>query len=62
MSPIAAATFTDLNLSVTIMVSLSARYRSEDKKPLSWRSLPRKHGKTLFNTLTSLHKTLEKSE
>lgn len=36
--------------------------RSEDKKPLSWRSLPRKHGKTLFNTLTNLHKTLEKSE
>lgn len=36
--------------------------RLEDKKPLSWRSLPRKHGKTLFNTLTNLHKTLEQSE
>uniref|UniRef100_A0A8C6LF44 DENN domain containing 4B n=1 Tax=Nothobranchius furzeri TaxID=105023 RepID=A0A8C6LF44_NOTFU len=36
-------------------------FQSEDKK-LSWRSLPRKHGKTLFNTLTNLHKTLEKSE
>ncbi|KAF7226427.1 DENN domain-containing protein 4B isoform X1 [Nothobranchius furzeri] len=34
-------------------------FQSEDKK-LSWRSLPRKHGKTLFNTLTNLHKTLEK--
>uniref|UniRef100_A0A3P9PJT6 DENN domain containing 4B n=1 Tax=Poecilia reticulata TaxID=8081 RepID=A0A3P9PJT6_POERE len=33
---------------------------SEDKKPLSWRSLPRKHGKTLFSTLTNLHRTLEK--
>lgn len=36
--------------------------RSDEKKPLSWRSLPRKHSKTLFNTLTNLHKTLEKSE
>lgn len=36
--------------------------RLEDKKPLSWRSLPRKHGKTLFNTLSNLHRTLEKSE
>uniref|UniRef100_A0A1A7Y976 DENN/MADD domain containing 4B n=1 Tax=Iconisemion striatum TaxID=60296 RepID=A0A1A7Y976_9TELE len=35
-------------------------FQSEDKKLLSWRSLPRKHGKTLFNTLTNLHKTLEK--
>uniref|UniRef100_A0A8C5E8H9 DENN/MADD domain containing 4B n=1 Tax=Gouania willdenowi TaxID=441366 RepID=A0A8C5E8H9_GOUWI len=32
---------------------------SDDKKPLSWRSLPRKHSKTLFSTLSSLHKTLE---
>ncbi|KAM6910015.1 DENN domain-containing protein 4B [Xenentodon cancila] len=35
-------------------------FQSEDKKPLSWRSLPRKHAKTLFNILTNLHKTLEK--
>ncbi|XP_037532427.1 DENN domain-containing protein 4B [Nematolebias whitei] len=35
-------------------------FQSEEKKPLSWRSLPRKHGKTLFNTLTTLHRTLEK--
>uniref|UniRef100_A0A8C5E4T6 DENN/MADD domain containing 4B n=1 Tax=Gouania willdenowi TaxID=441366 RepID=A0A8C5E4T6_GOUWI len=31
-------------------------------KPLSWRSLPRKHSKTLFSTLSSLHKTLENSQ
>lgn len=35
-------------------------FQSEDKKPLSWKSLPRKQGKMLFNTLTTLHKTLEK--
>lgn len=35
-------------------------FQSEDKKPLSWRSLPRKHGKTLFSTLTNLFRTLEK--
>ncbi|MEQ2280624.1 hypothetical protein AMECASPLE_021839 [Ameca splendens] len=35
-------------------------FQSEDKKPLSWRSLPRKHGKSLFSTLTNLHRTLEK--
>uniref|UniRef100_A0A3Q0R9A1 DENN domain containing 4B n=1 Tax=Amphilophus citrinellus TaxID=61819 RepID=A0A3Q0R9A1_AMPCI len=35
-------------------------FQSDDKKPLTWRSLPRKHGKMLFNTLTNLHKTLEK--
>lgn len=29
---------------------------------MSWRLLPRKHGKTLFITLTNLHRTLEKSE
>uniref|UniRef100_H2N2W8 DENN domain containing 4B n=1 Tax=Oryzias latipes TaxID=8090 RepID=H2N2W8_ORYLA len=32
---------------------------SDDKKLLSWRSLPRKPGKTLFNTLSGLHKTLQ---
>lgn len=36
--------------------------RSEDKKPLSWRSLPRKPAKSLFSSLSSLHHTLEKSE
>ncbi|KAJ0066412.1 hypothetical protein NL108_013045, partial [Boleophthalmus pectinirostris] len=35
-------------------------FQSEDKKPLSWKSLPRKQGKMLFNTLSHLHKTLEK--
>uniref|UniRef100_A0A8C2ID87 DENN/MADD domain containing 4B n=1 Tax=Cyprinus carpio TaxID=7962 RepID=A0A8C2ID87_CYPCA len=35
-------------------------FQSEDKKPLSWRSLPRKHGKILLNSLSNLHKTLEK--
>ncbi|XP_055083899.1 DENN domain-containing protein 4B-like [Periophthalmus magnuspinnatus] len=35
-------------------------FQCEDKKPLSWKSLPRKQGKMLFNTLSQLHKTLEK--
>uniref|UniRef100_A0A3Q2D009 DENN/MADD domain containing 4B n=1 Tax=Cyprinodon variegatus TaxID=28743 RepID=A0A3Q2D009_CYPVA len=35
-------------------------FQSDDKKQLSWRSLPRKHGKSLFSTLTNLHRTLEK--
>ncbi|XP_077432016.1 DENN domain-containing protein 4B isoform X2 [Vanacampus margaritifer] len=34
-------------------------FQSDEKKPLSWRSLPRKAGKTLFGTLGNLHKTLE---
>ncbi|XP_028280824.1 DENN domain-containing protein 4B isoform X1 [Parambassis ranga] len=45
---------------VCVDLDTNTIFQSEDKKPLSWRSLPRKHGKTLFNTLTSLHKTLEK--
>uniref|UniRef100_A0A669CTF7 DENN domain containing 4B n=1 Tax=Oreochromis niloticus TaxID=8128 RepID=A0A669CTF7_ORENI len=45
-----------------VCVDLDANtiFQSDDKKPLSWRSLPRKHGKMLFNVLTNLHKTLEK--
>ncbi|XP_048880815.1 LOW QUALITY PROTEIN: DENN domain-containing protein 4B-like [Brienomyrus brachyistius] len=35
-------------------------FQCEDKKPLSWRSLPRKHCKTLLTTLSNLNKTLEK--
>ncbi|KAA0701403.1 DENN domain-containing protein 4B [Triplophysa tibetana] len=31
----------------------------EEKKPLTWRSLPRKYGKTLLTSLSNLHKTLE---
>uniref|UniRef100_A0A3Q4GLP6 DENN/MADD domain containing 4B n=1 Tax=Neolamprologus brichardi TaxID=32507 RepID=A0A3Q4GLP6_NEOBR len=45
-----------------VCVDLDANtiFQSDDKKPLSWRSLPRKHGKMLFNVLSNLHKTLEK--
>ncbi|XP_069041553.1 DENN domain-containing protein 4B [Lepisosteus oculatus] len=35
-------------------------FQSEDKKPLSWRSLPRKHCKILLASLSSLHQQLEK--
>ncbi|XP_034466516.1 DENN domain-containing protein 4B-like isoform X1 [Hippoglossus hippoglossus] len=45
---------------VCVDLDTNTIFQSDDKKPLSWRSLPRKHGKTLFNALTSLHKTLEK--
>ncbi|KAM8870366.1 DENN domain-containing protein 4B isoform 1-T2 [Spinachia spinachia] len=45
---------------VCVDLDTNTIFQSDDKKPLSWRSLPRKHGKTLFNTLTGLHKTLEK--
>ncbi|KAM3873619.1 DENN domain-containing protein 4B [Diretmus argenteus] len=45
---------------VCVDLDTNTIFQSEDKKPLSWRSLPRKHGKTLFNSLTNLHKTLEK--
>ncbi|XP_029694087.1 DENN domain-containing protein 4B isoform X2 [Takifugu rubripes] len=45
---------------VCVDLDTNTIFQSEDKKPLSWRSLPRKQGKTLFNTLTNLHKTLEK--
>ncbi|XP_062278084.1 LOW QUALITY PROTEIN: DENN domain-containing protein 4B-like [Scomber scombrus] len=45
---------------VCVDLDTNTIFQLEDKKPLSWRSLPRKHGKTLFNTLTNLHKTLEK--
>ncbi|XP_023265389.1 DENN domain-containing protein 4B [Seriola lalandi dorsalis] len=45
---------------VCVDLDTNTIFQSEDKKPLSWRSLPRKHGKILFNTLTNLHKTLEK--
>uniref|UniRef100_A0A8B9RAJ6 DENN/MADD domain containing 4B n=1 Tax=Astyanax mexicanus TaxID=7994 RepID=A0A8B9RAJ6_ASTMX len=45
---------------VCVDLDTNTIFQSEDKKPLSWRSLPRKHGKILFSSLTSLHKTLEK--
>uniref|UniRef100_A0A3Q3IPY5 DENN/MADD domain containing 4B n=1 Tax=Monopterus albus TaxID=43700 RepID=A0A3Q3IPY5_MONAL len=45
---------------VCVDLDTNTIFQSEDKKQLSWRSLPRKHGKTLFNTLANLHKTLEK--
>ncbi|CAN9514453.1 unnamed protein product [Ophioblennius macclurei] len=45
---------------VCVDLDTNTIFQSEDKKPLSWRSLPRKHGKTLFNTLSNLNKTLEK--
>ncbi|KAG9345325.1 hypothetical protein JZ751_009871 [Albula glossodonta] len=45
---------------VCVDLDTNTIFQSEDKKPLSWRSLPRKHGKTLVNSLTNLHKTLEK--
>ncbi|XP_054636937.1 DENN domain-containing protein 4B-like isoform X1 [Dunckerocampus dactyliophorus] len=45
---------------VCVDLDTNTVFQSEDKKPLSWRSLPRKQSKTLFNTLTNLHKTLEK--
>ncbi|KAM6967781.1 LOW QUALITY PROTEIN: DENN domain-containing protein 4B [Aplochiton taeniatus] len=45
---------------VCVDLDTNTIFQSEDKKPLSWRSLPRKHGKILFNSLTNLHKTLEK--
>uniref|UniRef100_A0A8C9TJ58 DENN domain containing 4B n=1 Tax=Scleropages formosus TaxID=113540 RepID=A0A8C9TJ58_SCLFO len=47
---------------VCIDLDTNTIFQSEDKKPLSWRSLPRKHSKTLLTSLTNLHKTLEKSE
>ncbi|XP_060937993.1 DENN domain-containing protein 4B-like [Limanda limanda] len=45
---------------VCVDLDTNTIFQSDEKKPLSWRSLPRKHGKTLFNALTGLHKTLEK--
>uniref|UniRef100_A0A8C9VLL1 DENN domain containing 4B n=1 Tax=Scleropages formosus TaxID=113540 RepID=A0A8C9VLL1_SCLFO len=45
---------------VCIDLDTNTIFQSEDKKPLSWRSLPRKHSKTLLTSLTNLHKTLEK--
>ncbi|XP_034410269.1 DENN domain-containing protein 4B-like isoform X4 [Cyclopterus lumpus] len=45
---------------VCVDLDTNTIFQSDEKKPLSWRSLPRKHGKTLFNSLTVLHKTLEK--
>ncbi|XP_019719189.1 DENN domain-containing protein 4B isoform X2 [Hippocampus comes] len=44
---------------VCIDLDTNTLFQSDDKKPLSWRSLPRKPGKTLFSTLGNLHKTLE---
>uniref|UniRef100_A0AAR2JHV2 DENN/MADD domain containing 4B n=1 Tax=Pygocentrus nattereri TaxID=42514 RepID=A0AAR2JHV2_PYGNA len=46
---------------VCVDLDTNTIFQSEDKKPLSWRSLPRKHGKILLNSLSNLHKTLEKS-
>ncbi|KAM4568000.1 DENN domain-containing protein 4B [Fundulus diaphanus] len=45
---------------VCVDLDTNTIFQSEDKKPLSWRSLPRKQGKSLFSTLTNLHRTLEK--
>uniref|UniRef100_A0A4W4G6W2 DENN/MADD domain containing 4B n=1 Tax=Electrophorus electricus TaxID=8005 RepID=A0A4W4G6W2_ELEEL len=45
---------------VCVDLDTNTIFHSEDKKPLSWRSLPRKYGKILLNSLTNLHKTLEK--
>nr|AGL94524.1 putative DENN domain containing protein 4B-like protein [Oncorhynchus mykiss] len=45
---------------VCVDLDTNTIFQSEDKKPLSWRSLPRKQGKMLVNTLTNLMKTLEK--
>ncbi|XP_075901883.1 DENN domain-containing protein 4B isoform X4 [Nelusetta ayraudi] len=45
---------------VCVDLDTNTIFQSEDKKPLSWRSLPRKPAKSLFNTLSSLHRTLEK--
>uniref|UniRef100_A0A673YHL8 DENN domain containing 4B n=1 Tax=Salmo trutta TaxID=8032 RepID=A0A673YHL8_SALTR len=45
---------------VCVDLDTNTIFQAEDKKPLSWRSLPRKHGKMLVNTLTNLMKTLEK--
>ncbi|XP_058503689.1 DENN domain-containing protein 4B-like isoform X2 [Solea solea] len=45
---------------VCVDLDTNTIFQSDEKKPLSWRSLPRRPGKALFNTLTSLHKTLEK--
>ncbi|XP_072535527.1 DENN domain-containing protein 4B [Salminus brasiliensis] len=45
---------------VCVDLDTNTIFQSEDKKPLSWRSLPRKHGKILLNSLTNLHKTLAK--
>uniref|UniRef100_A0A6Q2ZML0 DENN/MADD domain containing 4B n=1 Tax=Esox lucius TaxID=8010 RepID=A0A6Q2ZML0_ESOLU len=47
---------------VCVDLDTNTIFQAEDKKPLSWRSLPRKHGKVLVNSLTNLMKTLEKSE
>ncbi|KAJ3597961.1 hypothetical protein NHX12_001476 [Muraenolepis orangiensis] len=44
---------------VCVDLDTNTIFQTEDKKPLSWRSFPRKHGKILFNSLTNLHKTLE---
>ncbi|XP_062848457.1 DENN domain-containing protein 4B-like [Trichomycterus rosablanca] len=45
---------------VCVDLDTNTIFQSEDKKPLSWRSLPRKHAKVLLHSLSSLHKTLEK--
>ncbi|XP_030637419.1 DENN domain-containing protein 4B [Chanos chanos] len=45
---------------VCVDLDTNTIFQSEDKKPLSWRSLPRKHGKVLLNSLSNLNKTLEK--
>ncbi|XP_011471653.1 DENN domain-containing protein 4B isoform X1 [Oryzias latipes] len=44
---------------VCVDLDTNTIFQSDDKKLLSWRSLPRKPGKTLFNTLSGLHKTLQ---
>ncbi|MCI4374566.1 hypothetical protein PGIGA_G00007610 [Pangasianodon gigas] len=45
---------------VCVDLDTNTIFQSEDKKPLSWKSLPRKHGKILLSSLTHLHRTLEK--
>ncbi|XP_047453888.1 DENN domain-containing protein 4B-like [Mugil cephalus] len=45
---------------VCVDVDTNTIFQLEERKPLSWRSLPRKQGKALFNSLSQLHQTLEK--
>lgn len=44
---------------VCVDLDTNTIFQCEDKKPLTWRSLPRKQGKALLSSLSNLHKTLE---
>ncbi|XP_061144234.1 DENN domain-containing protein 4B-like isoform X4 [Syngnathus typhle] len=44
---------------VCVDLDTNTLFQSDDKRLLSWRSLPRKPAKTLLGTLGNLHKTLE---